>query len=534
MARVARADIEKREKQRRDLRAAERLLKIHKARDSLIDFTELTMPHPEDPDDASRSRYEAKEYHRALARALEQAESGERRRLIIVMPPRHGKSQLTTRQFPGWLVGRDPYRSVMVATYNQPFADDFGRDVRAVMQSPAFAQIFPGCNLRKGSAASDRLQTEQGGLLAFVGRGGSITGRGADFFIIDDPLKNRQEADSALIRDELWKWYNDDVMTRMMTDEGVVLVITTRWHEDDLVGRLTDPTNPHYVEEEAKQWDIIHIAGIAKMYGAPDDDPLQREKGEVLWPERFSREYLEQFRRRNPMGFAALYQGTPTAADGDMFKREMVVPYGPKELPERLMMYSASDHAVTTKQSNDASCLLSAGVDENDDIWLMPEIFWDRKPTDIVVEQMLRLGKLYQPLVWWAESGHISKSIGPFLRKRMLETRTYLNVQESPSHADKAQKAQAAVGRMAMRKIRFPNWVWWYTPAINELMKFPYGRLNDFVDALAMICMGLDRMVSASRSKPVREVMPGTMGWIRTESRRMVRDEKRRTMLGSL
>jgi hypothetical protein len=532
MPRPNRARVEEGEKLRHQLRAAQRLLKVKKARDSLIDFTELTMPHPEDPDDATRSRYEAQNFHHALARALEAAESGKYKRLIITMPPRHGKSQLTTRQLPGWLVGRDPYRSVMVATYNQPFAEDFGRDVRAVMQGQAFAQVFPECTLRKGSQASDRLQTEQGGLLAFVGRGGSITGRGADFFIIDDPLKNRQEADSALIRDELWKWYNDDVMTRMMTDEGVVLIITTRWHEDDLVGRLTDPTNPHYVEDEAKQWKIINIAAIARMYGADDEDPLGREPGEVLWPGRFSREYLEAFRRRNPLGFASLYQQTPTAADGDMFRRDMIVPYGPNEMPKSLRMYTGSDHAVTTKQSNDASCLLTAGVDEHDDLWLMPDIFWGRKPTDFVVEEMLRLNRLYKPLVWWAESGHISKSIGPFLRKRMLETRNYINIQESPSHADKAQKAQPAVARMAMKKIRFPNWVWWYTPAIQELMKFPNGRLNDFVDALAIICMGLDRMIGAERVTPRKEARPGTMGWIKQETRRAAEEERRRYAFG--
>jgi hypothetical protein len=141
------------------LRKAKRLLKDRRAAESLIDFTEATMPDPSDPEDADKTRYDAQYFHRALAAALEEVEAGRLKRLIITFPPRHGKSELTSKRFVAWYVGKDPTRHVALGTYNQEFADD----------------------------------------LFFVGRGGSVTGRGGHGIIIDDPIKNSEEADSPTI-----------------------------------------------------------------------------------------------------------------------------------------------------------------------------------------------------------------------------------------------------------------------------------------------------------------------------------------------
>src|SRR3546814_15476018 len=129
----------------------------------------MTMPPPEDPDDPQRSRYEAQYFHRALAAALEEVEAGRMPRLIITFPPRHGKSELSSRRFPSWFVGRDPYRHLMVATSNQPFAEDFGRDVRSNINTKAYQQTLQNIRFRKGSKDADRHQTKEGGLITFVG-----------------------------------------------------------------------------------------------------------------------------------------------------------------------------------------------------------------------------------------------------------------------------------------------------------------------------------------------------------------------------
>ncbi len=516
---------------RRELLVAQRLLKAKDAQTGLIPFTEFTMPHPDAPDDAERSRYEAQYFHKALAAALEEVYDKKIQKLIITFPPRHGKSELTSRRMPAYILGRDPYAHVMMATYNQPFAEDFGREVREIMQSPSYKQVFPRTTLRKGSQASDRLQTKQGGKVSFVGRGGSITGRGADYLIIDDPIKNSEEAQSDTIRELCWTWFNRDVMSRMMTDAGCVIIIMTRWHEDDLVGRLTDPENPCFNEREASQWKIINIPALAE-----DNDILGRQPGQALWPQRFNVKYLEDYKARDPEGFSALYQQRPSPLEGAFFKKGMIVPYERNEIPNRLRVYAASDHAVTSKQSNDRTCVLFGGLDEDDVLWLLPDIFWDYQETDVVVEHGLSLMNQYKPLTWWAESGHITKSIGPFLRRRMRERGIYVNIQESPAIADKEQRAQPIRARMSMGMVRFPKWAWWYADAVSELLKFPNGRLNDFADALAHLGMGLDSMVGVRkyRAQVNKYNEPGTIGWIKQAANAEKRRKKRRLRLGGM
>ena len=512
---------------KRQLAAAKRILKARQASESLIPFTKFTMPSVEDPEDAEKSRYDDQYFHRALAAALEQCEKGLINRLIVTFPPRHGKSELTSRRFPAWLVGRDPYRHVIFATYNQPFAEDYGRDVRGIMQSDQYKQVFPGTSLAKGSAAADRLKTEQGGMLAFVGRGGSSTGRGADFLIIDDPLKDRTEANSVTTRNELWSWFNDTMSTRLMSDTGVIIIIMTRWHEDDLVGRLTDKENPFYNEDEAAQWQIINIPAIAG-----DDDVLGRKPGEALWPSRFGLDYLHSFRRRNPVGFSALYQQTPTPEDGDLIKADMIVPYKQSDLPKNLRIYAASDHAVGSLQVHDPSCFLIVGVDDHHNIWLL-DVWWKRAKPDEAVEGMIAMMKKWKPLVWWAESGHISKSIGPFLQRRMREEKVYINIREQTPAADKVTRAQSIIGRMGMSMVRFPVAAPWYDRARQECLKFPGGKHDDFVDALAHIGLGLAKMLKAP--KPVEQdtgPKVGTMGWIKMASREAEKVKRREIKLG--
>jgi predicted phage terminase large subunit-like protein len=493
-------------------KAAARALLMMDAKDDLLKFTQVTMPHPEDPDDLDRSRYSAAKHHKILSAALEEVDRGHIPRLIVTMPPRHGKSELVSKRFLAWMLGRDPYKQIMFATYNEDFAGDFGVEVREIMMSPQFKQIFPGVGFRKGGAAKDRIQTSEGGIAVFKGRGGALTGRGADRLVIDDILKDAEEADSPTTREKCWQWFTKVAMTRLMPGAAVVIVIT-RWNEDDIVGRLTDPTNPCYNAEEAKRWKVIKLPFFAE-----EDDPMGREKGETLWPERFDEAFGIAQRQLNPRGFSALYQQRPTPEDGDFFKRDWIKVYKPSELPKELKYYAASDHAVGTKQTNDATVLLTVGVDENDDIWVL-DCWWRRKTADHVVDAMLQLMQTRKPLIWWDERGHISQSIVPFLRKRMLEERTYINLHEVTPAADKQTRAQSIQGRMAMGKVHFPENSTWLSDAMDEMLKFPHHRHDDFVDALAYIGLGLGRQVSAAITKPRRSAPKvGTLAWVKADS----------------
>lgn len=419
--------------------------------------------------------------------------------------PTHN-TELASKKFVAWFSGRHPEKSLILGTYNEIYAGDIGRAVRDNILASEHRLVFPEHELKEGSVAAQRLETTFGGQLSFVGRGGSITGRGGHGLIIDDPIKDRREADSQLTRDQLWDWFNQVIGTRMMTHDAWIMLIQTRWHEDDLVGRLTDPQNPFYNAEEAKHWHVIDLPAIAL-----ENDPLNRKPGEALWPERFPIPFLEEQKRRDPRGFQALYQGRPTAADGNFFHAEWLNTYRQNELPENLQRYCASDHAVSTLQNRDKTVLMSAGVAENGDIYVLPSLFWRQASSDVVAEAMLNMMREHKPLFWWAERGHISKAIGPFLRKRMHEEGVYAPIIELTPVADKQTRAQSVQGRMAMGKVFFPSFAPWWPEARDQLLKFPNGAHDDFVDALAYIGLGLTTMVAPSGGRTEMDVgRPGT------------------------
>lgn len=511
------------------LKGAKRLLKAKRAQDDLIQFAELMMPDPEDPDDPEKSRYHAARHHRIIAAALEEVDKGKICRLIIDLGPRHGKSQLSSKFFPAWFMGRDPYRQMIVASYSAQMAEDFGREVREYLKSPAYRQVFPGVELRKGSASSGRLQTTAGGIAAFVGVGGALTGRGANALLIDDFVKDHEEANSQLIRDKTWDWFTSTAMTRLMGGMGLVVIVATRWHEDDLIGRLIDPTNKHYRPEIAKDYKIIHLPALAE-----ENDILGRQPGEPLWPERISKEFLESQRILSPRNFAALYQGRPTPEDGDFFKSEWIRTYQPHELPRNLRIYAASDHAVSVAQDADRNCFGAFGVDESNNIWILPDIFWETADSEKAVDEMLALIARRKPLFWWAEKGHISKSIGPFLRQRQRETSNFCAVIEMTPTKDKMTRARSIQGRMAMGMVRFPGFAPWFENAKQEMLKFPFGKHDDFCDWLSWCGLGLDSIVRPNAEhKPYFErPRSGSIEWVKDSSRRQERARRLRAAGG--
>jgi predicted phage terminase large subunit-like protein len=492
-------------------RALKRQLAIVTARTDFMAYVRFTSPDPEDMDDVTRSRYKDAPHHRAIARALEKVASGEIQQLILTMPPRHGKSELTTRKFPAWLAGRFPDQSTIVGTYNDDFAADFGAEVLNLIKSPSHRQVFPKSGLRRGGTAKDRIQMNEGGLLGFVGRGGSLTGRGAHTLILDDLIKDDKEASSQAIRDQAWNWFTKVAMTRRMGLKRVIMIMT-RWHADDPIGRLTDPENPSYNATEASKWKIINLPAIAEK-----EDPLGREVGEALWPDgpdRFDLDFLESQQRLDPLGFSALYQQRPTAVDGVLFQRDDIRFYTPEQLPDKLRMYAASDHAVSILARRDYTVLLAGGVDKHGALYFT-DCIWQRITSDKQVEFMLEMARTKNVQLWFAEKGQITKSLGPFLRKRMGETNTYFNVVEMNPAGDKEQRAQSIAARIAMGSVYFPRNAPWTERAIAEMLSFPNGVHDDFVDALSLFGLGLRSQFSARSPAKEESTIPkfGTLAW---------------------
>lgn len=246
--------------------------------------------------------YKPASHHQLIAEKLEAVERGDIKRLMIFMPPRHGKSQLASEFFPAWYMGRNPDKYIITATYSQELAEDFGRKVRNQLQDSIHQVTFPDCHIASDSTSSKRFGTVEKGTYFAVGAGASITGRGAHLLLIDDPIKGREEADSETMRRKLKDWYQSVAYTRLMP-EGAIVVIQTRWHEDDLAGWLLK-------EHEHERWDVIDLSAINK-------------EGDALWPEQYPLSALEKIKETiGERDWSALYQQRPVVDGGNILKKK--------------------------------------------------------------------------------------------------------------------------------------------------------------------------------------------------------------------
>lgn len=276
-------------------------------------------------------------FHEEIARQLEQGYNrllrGENVRLMIFMPPRHGKSDTATQKFPSWVLGKQPRWPIMVSSYSDELATDFGMLTRSVMQSEEYAAMFD-TKLRTDAKAKGKWITDDGGSYTAVGVGGALTGRGFKIGIIDDPFKNREEADSAVVRESRYNWYRSTFYTRQ-EGASMIVFILTRWHEDDLAGRvLRDAEVSRMNNEPFDQWDIISYKALA----TENDD--HRQIGQALWPDKFNEDKL--LTMRSTMGsyeFSALYQQTPIDEENRKFKQAWFR-YKPMELLDTATTYN--------------------------------------------------------------------------------------------------------------------------------------------------------------------------------------------------
>lgn len=269
-------------------------------------------------------------------------------RLAVFIPPRHGKSQTVARLFPAWFLGQQPAKRVILTGYGASLVEKHSRAARNWVRSPAFALQFPGISLAPDSTARSAwdLADHDGGMDA-IGIDGAVTGKGAHLLIIDDPVKNRAQAESPTLRQRVWDAYTDDLLTRLEPG-GAVALIMTRWHSDDLGGRL--------LAHEGDQWRVICLPALAEA-----DDALGRAPGEALWPERFPAAVLAA--RREAMGayaFAALYQQQPVARAGGLFRGAWIAASRVLEAPPLRRVVIAIDPAASA--AGGESGIIAAGV----------------------------------------------------------------------------------------------------------------------------------------------------------------------------
>lgn len=274
-----------------------------RARRSFLSYCELV----------HEGRWKPARHHRLIAEKLQGVADGRIKRLMVWLPPRHGKSMEITETFPSYFLGRHPESHVIEVSYNNDFAEKFGLANRLKVERYGYPVFGHNYSEYKATKTNWSLDNDIGGMLS-VGVGGAITGEGADLLIIDDPIKNRQEAESETYRRHLYEEYQSTLYTRVQNN-GAIVIVMTRWHEDDICGRLL---NPSIVDPE--DWEILNIPAVCET----EDDLLGRQIGETIWPENgYDEEWAEKTKRAvGTYAWAGMYQQHPAPLEGGLFKRQ--------------------------------------------------------------------------------------------------------------------------------------------------------------------------------------------------------------------
>jgi predicted phage terminase large subunit-like protein len=328
--------------------------------------------------------------------------------------------------------------------------------------SPEFTQVFPTVTLAPDSQAANRMNTNHGGTYVAAGVGTAVTGRGADIAIIDDPFKDREEADSERQREKVWDWYRSTLYTRLMPG-GAVVVVNTRWHEDDLSGRL--------LELEGDQWHVLSLPALHPERGA-------------LWPEWYDEAALLRIKDTiGPREWSALYQQQPQPDEGTFFKREW---FGFWDKLPQCRYYMTSDYAVTDG-GGDYTVLTVWGIDGEGNIYRVDQ--WKgQTSSDQWIERQLDLIARWKPLCCFGEGGVIQKAIEPVLRRRMRERGTYCRLEWLSSVSDKPTRARSFQAMAATGRVKFERGA-----DLSEFLVFPAGKHDDEVDTASLIGRAIDQ-----------------------------------------
>lgn len=314
--------------------------------------------------------YNSQWFHKVIAGYCQRLFEGEIKNLMVFIPPQHGKSEIMSRCFPAWALGRDPELKIVGTSYSSHLSEQFSRSIQRYIDSKEYGSIFPGTRLSGGRGDGEARGYIRNidefeivghhGFYKAVGVGGSLTGTPVDIAIIDDPVKDAMEAYSEVYRERVWEWYTSVLLTRLH-NKSRQLFIMTRWHEDDLAGRI--------LKKESEQWTVVAIPAIRETTADGNGfDP--RKPGEALWESRHSLERLMAQQNRSPRFFAALYQQHPTVEGGNIvkeawFMRISLDEFKRKRTREPIVFFI--DTAYTEKTTNDptgiiGSCMIGADI----------------------------------------------------------------------------------------------------------------------------------------------------------------------------
>lgn len=405
----------------------------------------------------------------ALQNAYEQVLRGDRARIILELPPRHGKSDLATVKYPAWVLGLSPDLNVIVVSYSADLAADFGLKTRDTMNHERYQALFD-TRLREDATARAKWMTTEGGSYTAVGVGGSMTGKGFTIGIIDDPIKNREEADSLVVREGLWKWYRSTFLTRE-DGNGAIICIGTRWHYDDLIGRILQ-------SEGSEQWKVIKLPAIAEQ------DEKRRKRGEALWPERYPLEALETRRKDlGPYEWSSLYQQYPVDEASREFKKEWLQTCTLDELRRKnVRVFVTVDTASALRDKSDYLGVVVNLVDREGFWHLMA---WQLKvsPKDLM-DFLFKIREEYNAERFGIEQGIYQDVLKPFFEEEMRKRGVFLNVVELKHHQlNKHVRIRGLIPRYSSHSVFHVEGM--CEELEEQLSQFPKGLHDDVLDALA-------------------------------------------------
>ncbi len=458
-----------------------------------------------------------------LMRFMHQVEREERPRLMLLMPPRHGKSSLVSIMFYCWVLGHHPEWDMFNVGYNEDLPLEFSKAIRQVLEHEEYRLVFPNTITKRDDRAADHWGLTAGGGMRAAGLRGGITGHGAHIFGIDDPLKGDEEADSEIHRNKLWSGFKFNIRTRMAPGGGV-LIVQTWWHDDDLAGRIQEMNKREDAFSKYRdKYEIIRYPAITDKgeweyrdeetleiirFRDEDDPPYTEEElddfnyvllrgpEEALHPERYSYEELMAIRadvidEEGERVWNALFQQNPVPDSGTFFTKKMLVYVDTLPPPEGTHVVTGWDFAIGEKKKNN----FTAGVTIQQHwggAFFVRNVRRFKKGSKGIVEAMVKEAKFYirmpdPPYYEVAvEDGMIWKSIQPYVKDAFEKAKIpWSIVKEIVPITDKQARATPLQGKMEALKVKLLKAAHWVAPYVREFMKFPNTKDKDQVDAAA-------------------------------------------------
>lgn len=457
---------------------------------------------------ADGSRFAYPQHLRLLNNALMDTAALPNQRTAFFLPPRHAKSASGSRAFPAWFMGRFADKRILLSSYEAEFAAGWGYKARELIREYG-PEVF-GVDVSRDRSAANSWTTTNGSEMVTTGVGGGLTGRGADVLVIDDPVKNAEQAHSETYRNKAWDWYTSTAYTRLEPG-GSIILIMTRWHEDDLGGRILANA-----AEQGERWNVINLPALAE-----EDDMLGRAPGEALWPARFPREILEGI--RGTLGeywFNALYQQRPAPIGGGFLKREhfryfdlvpvddewvvvLHTPEGDRVYPmSRCLCFQTIDLAATAKETSDYVVIGTFLVTPESDLLVMDI---DRRHAEGPEQKavLLSVYHKHQPAYVGVETVAYQAT---FMQEMARQGLPVIPLQGQDKN--KVDRALTLAVRYELGKVYHRRQQPWLDDYERELTSFPVGKNDDQVDVTAYAAIEV-----ANNNRRGLEVADKPAGW---------------------